>query len=500
MKSTEFLAELNMAPSSLAKILSSPIANEMTIGFEAEVTLPGDFSGGSHDDEESVPDYDTDEDIDDNTDIDSVRRFFGIGDRSVNRGIERLNSKFLDFRIEKESEFVAEHIDGEIEDIISVDDIDINSEDYDKDEVREQAEQNLQDCFIYPDFTEFCNSESMATMKDLSDEYGFDWPDWTTPGETETFNGAVADYVSSFPWKVEVFNEYHESLKDRNTWYFEPDTSISATAIIPSGEHRYVDYMGVEIVSPVLQLTDAMHTLDTLFEWLHENEATTNKSTGFHVNVGLGDTTQNVDATKLILFLGDSHILYEFSREANTYCSSVLARAKSKMSGLSSAEVDSFARSLKAGALQQLSIDLLIRTQLRNAGKYSSINLNGQYIEFRGLGGDYLHDLPLIKNTVLRIVNAYVVSCDPEAYKKEYMKKLYSLLMAGHKYDQDNLAAFVMFNTGAISKEDFVSSLVTRSKQRQANTAARPEVIPAPTPPTNQPNNGAIPTPTPTTV
>jgi hypothetical protein len=47
------------------------------------------------------------------------------------------------------------------------------------------------------------------------------------------------------------------------------------------------------------------------------------------------------------------------------------------------------------------------------------------HIEFRHLGGtDYHKKWNEIKNTVARYARAFLIACDPEAYKDEYLKRL----------------------------------------------------------------------------
>jgi hypothetical protein len=62
-------------------------------------------------------------------------------------------------------------------------------------------------------------------------------------------------------------------------------------------------------------------------------------------------------------------------------------------------------------------------------GKYTSINPKSNYIEFRSAGGsDYFADMEKIQNTLMRYARATDIAMDPAADNQEYAKKLYKLL------------------------------------------------------------------------
>jgi hypothetical protein len=87
----------------------------------------------------------------------------------------------------------------------------------------------------------------------------------------------------------------------------------------------------------------------------------------------------------------------------------------------------------------------------RNAEKYTSINVKDGYIEFRSPGGDWLNDnFAEIDNTLRRFTVALSAAVNPEAYREEYLKKLYKLLdVSGEK---DPLSYFAKFAAGELPK------------------------------------------------
>jgi hypothetical protein len=87
----------------------------------------------------------------------------------------------------------------------------------------------------------------------------------------------------------------------------------------------------------------------------------------------------------------------------------------------------------------------------RSTEKYTSINVKDGYIEFRSPGGDWLNDnFKEIDNTLRRFTVALSAAVNPEAYRQEYLKKLYKLLdVSGEK---DPLSYFAKFAAGELPK------------------------------------------------
>jgi hypothetical protein len=142
------------------------------------------------------------------------------------------------------------------------------------------------------------------------------------------------------------------------------------------------------------------------------------------MNVSVPDFNKsNLDYVKLALFMGDEYVLNQFGRASNQYCRSALDEIKRNANQPHRV----------SQALEQMRTELnsyaskLIKSE--NSGKFVSINVHNGRVEFRGPGGDYLSKSPEeITSTAFRVSRALKIACDPEAYKKEYAKKLYKLL------------------------------------------------------------------------
>jgi hypothetical protein len=86
--------------------------------------------------------------------------------------------------------------------------------------------------------------------------------------------------------------------------------------------------------------------------------------------------------------------------------------------------------------------------------KYTSINTKSGYIEFRSPGGDWLDaNFDKIENTLLRFTVALSAAINPEAYREEYLKKLYKLLEpVAVEQEKDTIKFFADYVAGKTPK------------------------------------------------
>jgi hypothetical protein len=104
--------------------------------------------------------------------------------------------------------------------------------------------------------------------------------------------------------------------------------------------------------------------------------------------------------------------------------------------------------------------------------KYTSINTKTGYIEFRSPGGDWLDsNFDKIENTLLRFTVALSAAINPEAYRKEYLTKLYKLLSEGmaDKSDVNIIQLFSNYSAGELDKPALIRQV--RQKQLARNVA-----------------------------
>jgi hypothetical protein len=176
-------------------------------------------------------------------------------------------------------------------------------------------------------------------------------------------------------------------------------------------------------------------------------------------------TTDNLDYVKLALFLGDEYVLQEFGRAYNTYAKSAMKIVREKIQ-----QNPENATALLAKMKEHLGA---AASKLVHSGvtqKYTSINTKGNYVEFRGPGGDYLNeDIPKLVNTALRLAQSLRIATDESAYKQEYAKKLYKLISPEGEWTDPNnsVALFSRYALGQINKTELVNNV------RQAQVARK---------------------------
>jgi hypothetical protein len=108
-----------------------------------------------------------------------------------------------------------------------------------------------------------------------------------------------------------------------------------------------------------------------------------------------------------------------------------------------------------------------------STSKYTSINTKDGHIEFRSPGGDWLDDnFDKIENTLLRFTVAMSAALKPEAYREEYLKKLYKLLTEDNTDDSDTIRYFSEYVAGKIPKAALRSFVKQAQLTRQVKRGA----------------------------
>jgi GNAT superfamily N-acetyltransferase len=237
----------------------------------------------------------------------------------------------------------------------------------------------------------------------------------------------------------------------------EPDSSIDVDDN---------DDQGLEFVSPPLPIEELLNDLNKVKAWADRTGCYTNDSTGLHINVSVPGWTQGTDQldyVKLALLLGDEFVLDSFGRAGNTYAKSAMGKIRDAVRKSPDRAQELMDR-MKSG-MDQLASKVV---HSRSTEKYTSINVKDGYIEFRSPGGDWLNDnFAEIDNTLRRFTVALSAAVDPEAYRQEYLKKLYKLLdVSGEK---DPLSYFAKFAAGELPKAALKSFVRQAQLERGVN-------------------------------
>ena len=483
------LFEVEMSPSNLRKLASA--IPGVQVGMEFEMVVP-DVQNTDDDDFEAEPDYDRDERVED---IEDIIRFFGeeddyMGQQNSPRQLDRLRDELSEMFYEWQGEqilrswkdedgkkyfrkWVAENVDpDEIAEFANTpDDLfgnkDPSPDDYDsfiddqwytEGSYYDEAYDAYRDEKIDEgDFSEsdFLESADINHMSDVPRQVRSDiyWPYYTEPyseGGGEDIESVADEFSDAIGKRVYSSTNYHGARRAPDAYSLEPDSSIDAS----SGE------AGLEFISPPQDVDEMLEDLKKVKKWADKRGAYTNRSTGLHINVSLPDfSSDKLDFVKLAVLLGDKYVLEQFGRLSNSYARSALDIIKDRAKD--NEDVDRLLKQLK-GNVETIASKIL---HSGRTDKYTSINNKGNYIEFRSAGGDWLNkNFDKIEDTLLRYVVALDAACDPDKYKKEYLKGLYKVLKP--KDPKSDLSMFARYMSGEITRNEYAETLEKQRKER----------------------------------
>ena len=320
-------------------------------------------------------------------------------------------------------------------------------------EFREENQENW-------DESDWLDDAELSSMSEIADTYSMDWPHWSSPqaGEAE-ISDVAQEFENAIGRDTWASNDYHSSGTLRPSvanqrYIVEPDGSLDGDN---PGDR------GLEFVSPPLPIDEILSDLNKVKAWAREYGCYTNDSTGLHINISVPDySRENLDFVKLALLMGDQYVLEAFGRTGNTYAKSALGIIKDAVRN----KPEDAARLLDKmkGNLDQLATKAI---HSGSTSKYTSINTKDGHIEFRSPGGDWLDDnFDKIENTLLRFTVAMSAALNPDAYRQEYLTKLYKLLSENDKGNTDTIKYFSEYVAGKIPQAALRSFVKQAQLQR----------------------------------
>ena len=483
--SEQDLFEINMGGKNLRREAAKTGA---LAGMEFEMIVPDTSS----EDDELEPDFDSDERARSPSDI---QNFFYDGDYNSRRNAQQLVDRMMDdygswqvenfdTRWDSDAEtfiydYVRENVDEDsIKELVGLEPEDeFGKKEYQlvADKIAtEQLEPFYSDALEYSrdayyendNFEEWLSDENLGHMSDIFHRYNgiIHWPHYTSSLAGGTSVEEIADDFSKAVGRpVKASSGYHSSSVERpapgkNFYIVEPDGSLEADE---PGD------AGLEFVSPPLPIDDIMSDLNKVKKWADQTGCYTNDSTGLHINISVPDyDLDKLDFVKLALLMGDEYVLQQFGRVGNTYAKSALGKVRDHVRQRPY-EAKYLLDKMKShmGALASKAI------HSGSTEKYTSINTKDGHIEFRSPGGDWLGDnFDKIENTLMRFTVALSAAMDPEAYRQEYLKKLYKMLAP--KDEKDPLSIFAKYAAGELP----AAALKSFVRQAQADRKAQKDI------------------------
>jgi hypothetical protein len=474
----DMLFEINMGSKNLRREAAKTGA---IAGMEFEMIVPNVEGGGG--DEDLEPDYDYDQRC---RSIQDAYDFFYDGDWNSRRSCDEMRDSMRNDYTEWLDQKISDEWDSQGEEYIyqwvkeNVDESEWNPEDKSdlgRTEALEEYATNVhadpvsdQYQTAYEEFREenqenwdesdWLDDADLSNMIEIERTYSMDWPHWSSPesgGEAE-ISDVAQEFENAIGRDVRASDNYHSGSTLRPSvanqrYIVEPDGSLEADN---PGDR------GLEFVSPPLPIDEILSDLNKVRAWAKEYGCYTNDSTGLHINISVPDySRENLDFVKLALLMGDKYVLDAFGRTGNTYAKSAMGIIKDAVRN----KPEDAARLLDKmkGNLDQLA------TKAIHSGitsKYTSINTKDGHIEFRSPGGDWLGDnFDQIENTLLRFTVAMSAALNPDAYRQEYLTKLYKMLTEDNKGD-DTIKYFADYVAGKIPKAALRSFVKQAQLQR----------------------------------
>jgi hypothetical protein len=464
------LFEIDMSPGGLKSALKNIDAR---VGMEFEMIVPWPGKSSSFTDTTPVMDTSRDEEA---LDIGNIISFFDDGDYNsgmINDFEQQLREDFgewlsetFDSRWDGDTEFfvynhLRDHMDVEdVAVLLGLDPNDING--LTRAQVEEAAEQviaedgellsNIRDQAQEEFFSdiehlhgEWLGETGLVFMSDVQNTYSnlISWPYWEIqePDKEESIRDIALDFMRAMGDSMVAYGiSYHGpykkylpsgkwidigSQKPQDCYTVEPDGSLEPDD----------DELGLEFVSHPQPVAEMTKDLGLIKIWAENAGAKTGHKlkTGLHMNVSIpGYNDKQLDFVKLALLVGDQYVLKKFGRSVSPYAASALQMVQDRIRTLSADQIQGLFDQMRSGLNQFAS--RTIRDS--GTGKYSSIHPQGQYIEFRGPGGDWLgEDTDTLVSTMMRFVVALDAAVDPQKHRKEYLSKLRRMLSAN--VDQD---------------------------------------------------------------
>lgn len=229
------------------------------------------------------------------------------------------------------------------------------------------------------------------------------------------------------------FGEYHSTAGSGSTvqsfWRVEEDSSISGNG------------QGAEIISPVYDTPrEMLAEMRSLFEFLEENDAYTNRSTGLHVTMSMREAQDNeLNKLKVALLLGDKYLLKLFDRLNNTYTTAQTERIKTAVRSVIGSDPDDVDDSTIEG-LEKVLMRGVSREKFASSHFKSLKNTAGnQLVEFRIAGGnDYHKRMEDIERAVIRYAVVLQAGYNPEAYREDYIRAIVKAFNKALDIDDDD--------------------------------------------------------------
>lgn len=328
----------------------------------------------------------------------------------------------------------------------------------DRDRNYEDARESWEESAEWPDEQDFLRWSGIQRMSDVEDNYNVYWPfQYGDSSGGQDMTALASEFEQAIGRKAFGCKKgYHgcDSEKGKDQYVLETDSSLSDPK---------AGFGGVEIVAPTLPLSEMVDEIKEVIEWAKNYGCYTDYHCGLHVNISIEDIPMDqLDYVKMVLFVGDQHVLKEFGRLSSTYAKSAFKQLQQKINYQPNLAYEVL------GSLQQNLANAA--GKLIHSGtteKMVSLNSQAKRLEVRSPGGDWMNeDISKLETMVYRFIVALDIACDPQKNKEEYAKKMYKLIKP------DNTSGkwantFSQYNAGVINIDSLKQELSSASTKNK---------------------------------
>jgi hypothetical protein len=189
--------------------------------------------------------------------------------------------------------------------------------------------------------------------------------------------------------------------------------------IVDDGSLTTNEALGVEVVTPTMQISELIDTIEEVFDWIDSTDCWTDSTCGFHVHVSLIPNKHNeVDPVKLMLFTEEGLVYKNFEERIGNSMTRAL-----KEIHLSNDKTFS-----------QKTVKQVLNTDIKNVSlfKFSGlhlVDLKDNHVEYRYMGAtNYQKKFNETKINIVNYGHWLSVACDKEYKRKEYARKVANIV------------------------------------------------------------------------
>ena len=215
---------------------------------------------------------------------------------------------------------------------------------------------------------------------------------------------------------LKTLKEWEFPLDFSNVTTNDDDKNPTKWKVVTDISLKTIPSLGLEVVTPTMQISELIDTIEDVFMWMGENKCWTDNTCGFHVHVSLKpDKHNDIDPVKLMLFVEEGLLYKNFADRIG--------------SGMAQALKDGHLDTYKPFTSKSVK-DLVVERDLSatNVDKFMGlhfINMVKNHVEFRYMGAkDYHKKFAFVRQNVVNYGHWMSIACDDGYKREEFITKV----------------------------------------------------------------------------